>query len=121
MLLKCFRVKNFKNFAKEFVFNFTRTKDYSFNEACLKNGLIKDAIIYGRNAVGKTNFGLAMFDITYHLVDKQLLPPRCRIISMPTARREKPRFSMNLSPVRIRSFMITERQVRRSFRMSVCR
>lgn len=74
MLLKCFRVKNFKNFAKEFVFDFARTKDYSFNGACLKDGLVKDAIIYGRNAVGKTNFGLAMFDITYHLVDKQRHP-----------------------------------------------
>ena len=74
MLLKKFSVNNFKNFHKEFSIDFSRVHDYTFNSQCIKNGFIKNAIIYGENAVGKTNFGLALFDITYHLVDKMRLP-----------------------------------------------
>lgn len=70
VLLKKFSVSNFKNFHKEFVMDFSNVHEYDFNSQCLKDGFVKNAIIYGENAVGKTNFGLALFDITYHLVDK---------------------------------------------------
>lgn len=74
MLLTYFSVENFKNFSNKFCMNFSDVKDYDFNTSCLKDDIIKDAIIYGKNAVGKTNFGFALFDITYHLVDKQKDP-----------------------------------------------
>lgn len=37
----------------------------------IKNNLINSAIIYGKNGAGKSNFGLAIFDLTLHLIDKQ--------------------------------------------------
>lgn len=70
MLLKKFSVKNYKNFKEIFTLDFSNIKPYKFNEICLRNNLLKNIIIYGKNSVGKTNFGLAIFDITYHLVDK---------------------------------------------------
>ena len=70
MLLKKFSVKNFKNFKNTFSIDFSDVKSYHYSNQCISHGLIKNAIIYGKNAVGKTNFGLAMADITYHLVDK---------------------------------------------------
>ena len=74
MILTYFSVENFKNFSNTFCMDFSERKDYDFNTSCLKDGIIKNAIIYGKNAVGKTNFGFALFDITYHLVDKQKDP-----------------------------------------------
>ena len=71
MFLKKFSVKNFKNFKNIFTIDFSDVKDYHYSTQYISQGLIKNAIIYGKNnAVGKTNFGLAIADITYHLVDK---------------------------------------------------
>mgnify|MGYP004472540545 CR=1 FL=1 len=70
MLLKKFSVQNFKNFKESFMIDLSNVKNYSYSTQCLSKGIIKNAIIYGKNAVGKTNYGLAMVDITYHLVDK---------------------------------------------------
>lgn len=73
MFLKKFSVTNFKNFKDTFTLDFSDVKDYHYSKQCISDGLIKNAIIYGKNAVGKTNFGLAMADITYHLVDKNCI------------------------------------------------
>ena len=64
MHLKKFEVKNYKNFKDTFTMDFANIKDYSFNEDCLTDGLIKNAVIYGENGVGKSNFGRAIMDIT---------------------------------------------------------
>lgn len=69
MLLKKFSVENYRNFSRKFEIDFSDTREYAFNKQCITDGFIKNAIIYGKNAVGKTNFGRALFDITYHLVD----------------------------------------------------
>lgn len=69
-MLKYFSVSNFKNFKEKVEFDFSDIRDYRFNECCVKNGLLHNIIIYGQNASGKTNLGYALFDITYHLVDK---------------------------------------------------
>ena len=58
----------FKQF-QHLTLDFANVRDYAFNTECTKNGLVKDAIIYGRNASGKTNLGLAIFDIIAHLTD----------------------------------------------------
>ena len=66
-----FKVSNFKGFNTQFVFNLKDTNSYTFNKESVKNGIVNNALIYGANAVGKSNLGLAMFDIINHLTDKQ--------------------------------------------------
>lgn len=73
-MLKRFEVKGFKNFRNKMVVDFTDVKDYQFNRQCIKNRLINKMIIYGKNSVGKSNLGLAIFDITTHLADKNVSP-----------------------------------------------
>ena len=69
-MLKKFKVSNFKSFEKDFVLDFQNTKGYEFNTECIKDGIVNNAIIYGRNGAGKTNLGLAIFDIIEHITDK---------------------------------------------------
>ncbi|MDR1060457.1 MAG: AAA family ATPase [Clostridiales bacterium] len=73
-MLKLFEVSGFKNFPHSVAIDFSNTRDYKFNQRCVKNGLIKDAIIYGKNSSGKTNFGLALFDIVAHLTGNNVTP-----------------------------------------------
>lgn len=68
-MLKRFEVKNIKNFQKEFVLDFSDVRDYQFNKQCIRNTMLKNIIIYGKNAVGKSNLGLALFDIVGMLTD----------------------------------------------------
>lgn len=70
MHLKKFEVKNYKNFQSGFALDFAKVGKYDFNENCLVDSFIKNAVIYGKNGVGKSNFGRAIMDITSHLVDK---------------------------------------------------
>lgn len=74
MLLKNFSVKNYKNFKEKFTLDLADIRDYKFNRESIKDNIVKTGIIYGKNSVGKTNFGYAMFDIVYHLTDKMRLP-----------------------------------------------
>lgn len=73
-MLKRFEVKGFKNFKNNIVLDFSDVRDYQFNEACIRNGLLNKLIVYGKNAVGKSNLGLALFDIAAHLTDKNVTP-----------------------------------------------
>ena len=78
-MLRRFSVQNFKNFRDRTTIDFTDSKRYEFNESLIKDGVISKAIIYGKNGSGKTNLGLAIFDIESVLLDKgitkQLLFP----------------------------------------------
>lgn len=67
MLCK-FTVRNFKCFEKDLVFDL-KSGDYQFNKEIVKTNVVKNAFIYGINASGKTNLGLALFDIVFHLTD----------------------------------------------------
>ena len=69
-----FTVQNFKNFAGRFTLDFTNVGKYDFHADCIADDLVKNAVIYGKNAVGKTNFGMAVMDLTYHLIDKTRNP-----------------------------------------------
>lgn len=73
-MLKKFTVQNYKGFKDAISIDFSKYRDYKFNSHVINNGLLTKAVIYGKNATGKTNFGLALFDITLHLVDKQQSP-----------------------------------------------
>ena len=73
-MLKRFEVTGFKNFENKIVLDFTDTRDYRFNEQCLSENLLSKVIIYGKNSIGKTNIGLALFDIVSHLTSKNVTP-----------------------------------------------
>jgi len=73
-MLKKISVKNYKGFKDEIVLDFSDYKDYKFNTFAIKDGLIKSAMIYGKNGAGKSNFGLAIFDLTLHLTDNEKNP-----------------------------------------------
>ncbi|MCY7008346.1 ATP-binding protein [Fusobacterium simiae] len=66
-----FKVEGFKNFEKELVFDLSKTRNYNFNENAIKDGVVKTGLIYGINGSGKSNLGLAIFDIILHLTDKE--------------------------------------------------
>lgn len=70
MLLE-FKTKNFKNFQKELHFKLCDAASYDYNTDVIKDGVVNTAMVYGRNGSGKTNLGLAIFDIILHLTDKE--------------------------------------------------
>ena len=69
-MLTKFSVKNFKNFQYELDFAL-KASNYEFNKDSIKDGIVKTAVIYGDNASGKSNLGLAIMDIINHLTDHQ--------------------------------------------------
>lgn len=72
-MLKTFKVKNFKNFKEEIEIDFSNINlEYNFNENIIKNNIVNKAAIYGKNATGKSNLGLAIFDIVKNLTDKEI-------------------------------------------------
>ena len=62
-MLKLFEVTGFRCFQETVSLDFSDVRDYHFNSACITSGLITNMIIYGKNAIGKSNFGSALFDI----------------------------------------------------------
>lgn len=72
-MLKRFEVENFKGFKDRLVFDLT-ARDYEFNKDIVKGGIVNKGIIYGKNGIGKSNLGIALFDIVSHLTDKEKFP-----------------------------------------------
>ncbi len=72
-MLKSFSVENFKGFKDKIVFRLGEPKNYGFNQELITNGCISKGIVMGINAGGKSNLGLAIFDIVCHLTDKEQL------------------------------------------------
>lgn len=66
-MLKRFEVTGFKNFKETLAIDFTDVRDYKFNTECITDGMIGKMIVYGKNSVGKSNLGLAVFDIVTHI------------------------------------------------------
>lgn len=66
-----FKVRNYKNFRDELQFSLESEKNYEFNQEAIYNGIIKNSVIIGYNASGKTNLGWAIMDIIIHLTDKR--------------------------------------------------
>jgi AAA15 family ATPase/GTPase len=73
-MLKLFEIAGFKNFRDTFTLDFSDVKKYEFQNDCISDGLIGKLIIYGKNAAGKSNFGLALFDIVSHLSENNVTP-----------------------------------------------
>lgn len=74
VMLKRFEVENFKGFQKRIVFDLT-ARDYGFNAQLVKDGIVNKALLYGKNGTGKSNLGIALFDIVLHLTDKEKFQP----------------------------------------------
>ncbi|WP_196888169.1 AAA family ATPase [Aureivirga sp. CE67] len=64
-----FSVTNFKSFNETFTLNLGEINGYEFNKECIKNNVVNNALVYGHNGVGKSNLGLAIFDIIVHLTE----------------------------------------------------
>lgn len=73
-MLKQFDVQNFRGFKSRLSFDLS-AGDYQFNSSVIKNGIIKNALVYGMNGSGKSSLGLALFDIIAHLTDKAQFQP----------------------------------------------
>ena len=73
-MLAKFAVKNFRGFTDKIELDLTRHSNYNFSTYAIKDDVIKNGIIYGPNGSGKTNFGLAIFDIVNHLSQKWKKP-----------------------------------------------
>lgn len=70
-MLKKFTISNYRAFNEPTTIDFSNVRDYKFNEDCIKDGLINKAILYGKNAVGKTNLGQALMDVRYTLLPNE--------------------------------------------------
>lgn len=73
-MLKYFEVENFKGFKDTFSMDLSMTKQYEFNAHCISNNIARFAQLYGPNASGKTNLGVAILDISSHLTDNYVQP-----------------------------------------------
>jgi len=74
-MLKSFEVENFRGFQSRLKFDLKAGR-YDFNSELESHGLVKNAIVYGPNGIGKSALGLALFDIIIHLTDKKLFEPQ---------------------------------------------
>lgn len=68
-MLTKFSVTNFRNFKNKLTIDFKNKHDYKFNEIATKNGIISKSIVFGKNGCGKSNLGLALFDIVITATD----------------------------------------------------
>jgi AAA15 family ATPase/GTPase len=69
-MLKRFSVKNFKAFEDKVTLDLSSIGNYEFNKECISNGFCKTALLYGKNASGKSSLCFALFDIVEVLTDK---------------------------------------------------
>lgn len=69
-MLKSITVGNFRAFSEKVTLDFSEVGKYDFNTEAIKNGLVKTAIMYGKNASGKSSIAYAIFDIVSNLTDK---------------------------------------------------
>ena len=73
-MLTKFAVTNYKGFKSRIEWDLSHPSNYSFNAAAIREGIVKNGIIYGPNGAGKSNLGLAIFDIANHLSHKWKKP-----------------------------------------------
>ena len=68
--LKSVRIRNFKQFI-DVTFELDSKKNFAFNKEVLTTDerFVKTALLVGRNGGGKTDLGLAIMDITFHITD----------------------------------------------------
>lgn len=72
-MIKRFSVKNYRGFSEKIIWDLSAS-NYTINEHTVKDGIVKNAIILGNNGSGKSNIGLALFDIAFNLSDGHKIP-----------------------------------------------
>lgn len=72
-MLKKFSVENFKGFKEKITLDIGSPNNYNFNSELIEKGCVTKGIIYGINSCGKSNLGLAIFDLITHLTEKEKL------------------------------------------------
>lgn len=75
IMLKYFEVDNFRGFDEPVGMDF-HAGSYAFNSDIVCGDYVKNAIIYGRNGIGKSALGIAMFDVVAHLTDYETIHGR---------------------------------------------
>lgn len=70
-MLKKFSVENFKGFKEKITLDIGSPNNYNFNSELIEKGCVTKGIIYGINSCGKSNLGLAIFDLITHLTEKE--------------------------------------------------
>lgn len=70
-MLTKFAVTNYRGFKDRIEWDLSNPSNYLFNQGAIKDGVVKNGIIYGPNGAGKSNLSLALFDIILHLTQKQ--------------------------------------------------
>lgn len=73
-MLAKFAVTNYRGFANRIELDLSNPSNYEFNQNAIKDGMVKNGIIYGPNGSGKSNLALAIFDIANHLSHKWKKP-----------------------------------------------
>ena len=56
-MLAKFSVSNFKNFKEPIEFTLDQPGKFKYNSECISDGIVGKAILYGKNATGKSNLG----------------------------------------------------------------
>ena len=76
-MLKRVEVENFRGFKDRMVLDLS-SGAYAFNPNLVDDNrkIVKNALISGKNGVGKSALGIAIFDVIRHLTDKQQIPLR---------------------------------------------
>lgn len=74
-MLKKFSAENFKGFQDKITLDLGSPGNYAFHSEVIERGCITKGIVYGINGCGKSNLGLAIFDVITHLTEKQKLLP----------------------------------------------
>lgn len=69
-MLKKIDVANFKSFNEKVSFDLS-SSNYEFNSFAVKNSVVSKALVYGENGSGKSNLGLAVFDIIKSITTKE--------------------------------------------------
>ncbi len=69
-MLTKFKVNRFRGFNKTIEWDLSQPSNYEYNTNTIKNGIIKNGIVFGPNGSGKSNFSMAVFDIINHLTLK---------------------------------------------------
>ncbi len=73
-MLTKFAVKNYRGFADRIEWDLSNPSSYTFNTFAIKDGVVKNGIVYGPNGSGKSNLALALFDLILHLTQKNKNP-----------------------------------------------
>lgn len=69
-MLQRFETINFKSFKDHLILDLNAS-NYAYNKSSVQDGVMSTALVYGENASGKSNIGLAIFDIINSTTNKE--------------------------------------------------